>query len=668
MSLLESLLIANRGEIACRVIRTARRLGIRTVAVYSDADASAMHVRMADEAVRIGPAPARESYLDVDAILDAARRSGAKAIHPGYGFLSENAEFAAACARAGVIFVGPPPAAITAMGSKIGAKQLMERAGVPIVPGYHGDAQDDATLSTAAAKVGFPLLIKASAGGGGKGMRIVGSAAELAAALAGARREALKSFGDDRLLIERYLTRPRHVEIQVFADTHGGCIHLNERDCSIQRRHQKIIEEAPAPGMTSERRAAMGDAAIRAARSVGYVGAGTIEFISAGDEFYFMEMNTRLQVEHPVTEMTTGVDLVEWQLRIAAGERLPATQAEVAPRGHALEVRLYAEDPSRDFVPSTGVLSHLRWPTADDRTRIDTGVGEGDEITVHYDPMIAKLIVAGTDREAALRRLRGALAACEVAGVTTNLPLLQAIAAHPQFAAGAVHTGFIAEHEQELFRPIDARARDRLLALAAVGWLLRHERKSAGGSWDAVDGFSPNRTAEVQLHLLESEHKVAVTSTSEDGHWSVGIARAASGAMPGSQSTFQVVARLEQGDRIDVRVDGVKSVATFLEREQEGELQVFCDGLSVRAFWDDHSHDTADDAHGGGLRSPMPGQVLQVLTNVGAAVKRGQPLMIVEAMKMEHTIVAPADGVVEAIDYAAGDRVAEGAQLLRLKQ
>ncbi|HEU4531428.1 MAG TPA: acetyl-CoA carboxylase biotin carboxylase subunit, partial [Steroidobacteraceae bacterium] len=499
MSLFESVLIANRGEIACRVIRTARRLGIRTIAVYSDADAGAMHVRMADEALRIGPAPARESYLDVTAILDAARRSGARAIHPGYGFLSENAQFAAACAQAGFVFVGPPPAAITAMGSKIGAKQLMERAGVPIVPGYHGNAQDDATLSAAAAKVGFPVLIKASAGGGGKGMRIVRSAAELAPALSGARREALKSFGDDSLLIERYLTEPRHIEIQVFADSHGGCIHLNERDCSIQRRHQKIIEEAPAPGMTPERRAAMGEAAIRAARSVGYVGAGTIEFIASGDEFYFMEMNTRLQVEHPVTEMTTGVDLVEWQLRIAAGERLPATQADVAPRGHAMEVRLYAEDPARDFVPSTGVLTHLRWPQVDAQTRIDTGVGAGDEITIHYDPMIAKLIVSGTDRAATLRRLRAALAACEVAGVTTNLALLQAIAAQPQFAAGAVHTGFIAEHEQELFQPIEASTRDRLIALAAVGWLLRHDRRPDGrsdggfhaGPWDALDGFCP---------------------------------------------------------------------------------------------------------------------------------------------------------------------------------
>ena len=416
-----SILIANRGEIACRVLRTARRLGLRSIAVYSDADERALHVELADEAVRIGRAPARESYLDIAAIIAAAQRSGAEAIHPGYGFLSENAEFAAACAQAGIVFVGPPAAAIRAMGSKIAAKRLMESAGVPLVPGYHGDDQDAAQLAAHAAAVGFPVLIKASAGGGGKGMRIVESAGEFRAALEGARREALKAFGDERVLLERYLRRPRHVEIQVFADQHGECIHLHERDCSIQRRHQKIIEEAPAPGLSPAMRERMGAAAVTAARAVGYEGAGTVEFIVADGEFYFMEMNTRLQVEHPVTEMITGLDLVEWQIRVAAGEPLPLSQAAVRSSGHAVEARIYAEDPEREFLPSTGTIAHLRWPQAEPAVRIDSGIRQGDAVTVHYDPLLAKLIVHGHDRETAVRCLQHALRECEVVGVTTNL-------------------------------------------------------------------------------------------------------------------------------------------------------------------------------------------------------------------------------------------------------
>ncbi len=667
----DAVLIANRGEIACRVIRTARRLGVRSIAVYSDADSGAMHVRMADAAWRIGGASARESYLNVAAILEAARRSGAQAVHPGYGFLSENADFAQACADAGLVFVGPPPAAIRAMGSKIGAKQLMERAGVPIVPGYHrsgGSEQDDATLLAAADAVGYPILIKASAGGGGKGMRIVRSAAELPAALAGARREALKAFGDDRVLLERYLIEPRHIEVQVFADTHGGCIHLNERDCSIQRRHQKIIEEAPAPGMTPQRRAAMGEAATRAARSVGYVGAGTVEFIASGDEFFFMEMNTRLQVEHPVTEMITGLDLVEWQLRIAAGERLPATQEQVAPRGHAIEARIYAEDPARDFVPSTGVIGHLRWPAPANAggaaTRIDTGVEAGDEITVHYDPMIAKLVVCARDRATATRRVAEALAACEIAGVTTNLALLQAIARHPQFAAGAVHTGFIPQHEADLFRVPDEAAHARLVALAVSGWLLRGPQPAT--AWTARDGWHLNLPARLELALRNGDRCIAVAVQPQspngtgDDIWTIEVA---SDGSPTVQ--LAVAARFDADGRLDARIDGRRVSAGWLENR--GALLAFAEGQSVRLEWDDHSRDVAREGHGGGLRSPMPGQVLQILTSVGATVKRNQPLMIVEAMKMEHTIVAPADGVIEAILHAAGDRVAEGDQLLRLK-
>ena len=657
-----SVLIANRGEIACRIIRTARRLGVRSVAIYSDADANAMHVRLADSAYRVGGASARESYLNIEAILDAARRAGAPAIHPGYGFLSENAEFAEACAGAGIAFVGPPPEAIRAMGSKIGAKRLMERAGVPIVPGYHGDSQEDAALGRAAESIGYPILIKASAGGGGKGMRVANGADELPAALAAARREALKAFGDDRILLERYLIEPRHIEMQVFADAHGNCIHLNERDCSIQRRHQKIIEEAPAPGMTAQWRAAMGEAAIRAARSVGYVGAGTVEFIASGGDFFFMEMNTRLQVEHPVTELITGVDLVEWQLRIAAGERLPATQQEVAPRAHAIEARIYAEDPARDFVPSTGIIEHLRWPAAQDAaaaaTRIDTGVAAGDEITIHYDPMIAKLIVSGADRAAAIRRLQHALAGCEIAGVTTNLALLQAIASHPGFSAGQVHTGFIVRHEAELLRAPDAAAHDRLAALAVAGWLLRHGRDPSRSAWTATDGWQLNLPANVELHLIDAERRVAVVAHCADQGWRIVV------QSDTAARTFSVSGRLHEDRRLDARIDGESIAASWLELEDS--ILAFAAGSSVRLQWDEHARDVERDAHGGGLRSPMPGQVLQVLTNVGAAVKRGQPLMIVEAMKMEHTIVAPADGTVEAILHAAGDRVAEGAQLLKL--
>ncbi len=573
------LLIANRGEIACRVIRTAKRMGIHTIAVYSDADAQAMHVQMADEAVRIGPAPAPESYLDTAAILQAAKSTGAQAIHPGYGFLSENAEFAEACAQAGVTFIGPPPAAIRAMGSKIGAKQLMESSGVPLVPGYHGDEQDADKLAVHAGTIGYPVLIKASAGGGGKGMRIVEKAEDFRAALDGARREALKSFGDDRVLVERYLERPRHIEIQVFADAQGNCIHLYERDCSIQRRHQKIIEEAPAPGLTAARRQAMGAAAIKAARAVGYVGAGTVEFIAAGDEFFFMEMNTRLQVEHPVTEAITGLDLVEWQLRVAAGEPLPLQQEKVPLQGHAIEVRLYAENPAREFLPSTGRLTTLRWPP-EQLARIDTGVRQGDEVTVYYDPMIAKLIVHGAGRDSALEGLQAALAACEIEGVRTNLQLLRAIAAHPAFAAGGIHTGFIAEHHADLF----AAAASAVSAGDRGGG----EDASPASPWAQADG------------------------------WRLNLARAA--------------IRLPDADEAD--------------------------GGAAAA---------AGGGQDGNVTAPMPGQVLQVNVKAGDTVTRGQALLVLEAMKMEHTILAPTDGVVESIPFAVGARVEEGAQLLILR-
>ncbi|MFZ2869393.1 acetyl-CoA carboxylase biotin carboxylase subunit, partial [Zavarzinia sp.] len=463
----DTILIANRGEIACRVIRTARRMGLRTIAVYSEADAKARHVRLADEAVLIGPAAARESYLVADKILAAAKATGAQAIHPGYGFLSENADFAEACAEAGITFIGPPPSAIRAMGSKSAAKSLMETAGIPLTPGYHGTEQDADFLAGEAARIGYPVLIKAAAGGGGKGMRLVERAEDFASALASCRREAAASFGSDLVLVERYVTRPRHIEIQVFGDAHGNCVHLFERDCSVQRRHQKVLEEAPAPGMDPARRQAMGDAAVAAARAVGYVGAGTVEFIVGNDgRFFFMEMNTRLQVEHPVTEMITGQDLVEWQIRVAAGEPLPLSQDQLAIDGHAIEARIYAEDATRGFLPSIGRLAHFDAPAESAHVRLDSGVEEGDEITPHYDPMVAKLIVWDRDRKGALARMSAALKAVRIAGVTTNVAFLGRLIACPSFDRADLDTGLIEREAAVLFPPPAPAPRDAVLAAA----------------------------------------------------------------------------------------------------------------------------------------------------------------------------------------------------------
>ncbi len=491
----DTILIANRGEIACRIARTARRLGIRTVGVYSDADAAALHVAACDEARRLGPAPPRESYLDGAAIIAAARAAGAQAVHPGYGFLSENDAFATAVVAAGLVFIGPPPAAIRAMGSKAEAKAIMGNAGVPIVPGYHGSEQDDALLLAQADAIGYPVLIKPSAGGGGKGMRGVERRDAFAAALAAARREAQSAFGDARMLLEKYLAQPRHIEIQVFADAHGQCVHLFERDCSVQRRHQKVLEEAPAPGMAAERRARMGAAAVAAARAIGYTGAGTVEFIvpdaaAAGAPFYFMEMNTRLQVEHPVTEMITGLDLVEWQLRVAAGERLPLAQEQLEMFGHAIEARIYAEDPDRNFLPSIGRIAYLRTPETSINLRIDTGVREGDAISQYYDPMIAKLIAWGEDRPAALRRLKAALAEYRVAGVTTNVAFLQRVIAHDAFVGARVDTGLIARHQATLLPPPSAPSA-RVLAVAALGELARTRAAAAAAAGDPASPHRP---------------------------------------------------------------------------------------------------------------------------------------------------------------------------------
>jgi len=661
--LFAKLLIANRGEIACRVMRTARRFGIRTVAVYSDADAQAMHVAMADEAVRIGPAPARESYLRIDAIVDALHRTGAEAVHPGYGFLSENAAFAQACAEAGAVFVGPPAAAIRAMGSKSEAKAIMGRAGVPLVPGYHGDDQGDAGLRREADRIGYPVLIKAVAGGGGKGMRRVDRTEDFADALAGARREAKAAFTDDRVLIEKCLVQPRHIEVQVFADTHGNAVYLFERDCSIQRRHQKVVEEAPAPGLSEKLRKQLGTAAVTAAHTIGYVGAGTIEFLLDRDgAFYFMEMNTRLQVEHPVTEMITGLDLVEWQLRVAAGQPLPLQQDDIGLAGHAIETRLYAEDPARGFLPATGRIVHLRWPPQAADVRVDTGIRAGDEISVHYDPMIAKLIVWDQDRGAAVRRLRSALGGSQVAGLRNNVDFLRAIATHPAFEAGEVDTGFIARFQDDLLPADPPAPYIDAWVFACAEVLLRQaetvrERAQQSGDphspWNSASGWRLNGDGhgEIRLRWGGSVHKIGVTYRADGYVLELPVGRRQVAA-----------ARLADGD-IRLDIEGRQVTGT-----------VAWNGLALTVFGADATvqFDVVDpmtlsaqvDASPGHLTAPMPGKVIQVAVKAGDKVKRGATLMVLEAMKMEHSIAAPMDGTIDRVFYRAGDLVEDGAELL----
>ena len=628
------ILIANRGEIACRVMRTARRLGVRTVAVYAPADRGALHAEMADAAQAI------DDYLGIEAIIEAARASGAEAIHPGYGFLSENEDFAAACAKAGIVFVGPSAKAIAAMGDKAAAKALMGKAGVPLVPGYHGEAQDLATLEKEAARIGYPILIKPSAGGGGKGMRVVKSKGSLAQEVEASKREAKSAFGDDRVLLERYLERARHIEMQVFGDTHGNVVHLFERDCSVQRRHQKILEEAPAPNFS--KRAEMGAAAVAAAKAIEYVGAGTIEFIAEPDgKFYFMEMNTRLQVEHPVTEMITGLDLVEWQLRVAAGEPLPLKQDQIQARGHAIEARIYAEDPDRDFLPATGRLAHLVFPKETDQVRVDTGVTQGAEITPWYDPMIAKLIVHGVDRAAALARLRQALGEVEVAGVTTNVRFLRRVAASSAFSSAEVDTGLIERNRGEVLAPRPP-APPEALAAAALAELREEERNARGRAERSGDPYSP-------WHLVDGWR------LNEDSHHDFVLA----------EGERQHHVRIRFSERIRVEVDG-KPIQPSKARavRAAGAWQVFHEGESWQLVPKDDLHRLEVDTQAGSLAAPMPGKVVKVLAQPGARVSKGDPLMILEAMKMEHTITAPGDGVVKEVHYAAGDQVLEGVELL----
>lgn len=641
-----SVLIANRGEIAVRIARSARRLGMRTVAVYSAADAGALHVRACDEACPIGPAEARASYLSIEQLIEAARRTGVDCVHPGYGFLAENPDFAEACAAAGFVFVGPPPAAIRAMGLKDRAKALMEKAGVPVVPGFHGERQEAAFLREKAYQIGYPVLIKPVAGGGGKGMRRVDKHAEFVDALAGAQREAASAFGDPRVLIERYVDTPRHIEVQVFADGAGHTIHLGERDCSLQRRHQKVVEEAPAPGMTAELRAVIGAAAVEAARAVGYAGAGTVEFIADGsaglraDAFWFLEMNTRLQVEHPVTEAVTGLDLVEWQFRVAAGEDLPLTQDKVSIAGHAVEARLYAEDPDHGFLPSTGRIVALEWPGGEG-VRIDAGVDAASTVTPYYDPLLAKLIAHGTTREDALDRLAAAVERTVVAGPRTNAGFLAALVRAEDFRAGRFDTGFIGRNLATL---CPEAGLDRAAAAAGVARLIaREQARLAAASrspdgipspWDATDGFELAGPRVTALPVVVDG--TPMMASAAYGH-------------DGAQVSLDTVAAatdvrmVDADDAVHVLRHGRQTVVT-----PAGRAPIDVDHLDT----------------GGLVLAPMHGKVLEVLVEEGAAVHRGQRLAVIEAMKMEHALLAPADGVVTAVAIRAGEQVNERARVM----
>lgn len=673
----KKILIANRGEIACRVAATARRMGIKTVAVYSEADANAKHVAVCDEAVLLGPAAVSESYLRGDKIIAMAKATGAEAIHPGYGFLSENAEFADACAEAGLVFIGPPASAMRAMGSKSAAKQLMEKANVPLVPGYHGDQQDEDFLQGQADKIGYPVLLKASAGGGGKGMRVVENSAEFKAALASCKREAISSFGDDKVLAEKYLQRPRHIEIQVFADTKGNCIYLFERDCSVQRRHQKVLEEAPAPNMPAERRAAMGEAAVAAARAVGYVGAGTVEFIANQDgSFYFMEMNTRLQVEHPVTEMITGTDLVEWQIRVAAGEALPKKQNELSINGHAIEARIYAENPEKGFLPSIGTLRHMATPEAvtfelggvpgfPAAVRIDSGVRAGDAISPFYDPMIAKLIVWGADRKQALARMAQALAQYQIVGLATNVAFLKRLVEGEPFASADLDTGLIARHHDALF-PAAQPAPQAALALAAVSLIEAEKDASAAQSrnnsadpWGQALGWRMNRPYVRQLSFSDE-----YGATLAEKGYTVQITYRAHDWLFNGVSALSLMS--QHGNDFSIKL-GEQAVHGTVRRDGD-VFHVFTNGSHYQLNYNDPmAHAGETESEGGRLTAPMPGKVVAVLASKGQEVKKGDALVIMEAMKMEHTIAAPHDGLVEEVLYSVGDQVADGAPLLAFK-
>ena len=660
------LLIANRGEIAGRIARSARRMGLTTIAVYSEVDAGALHVAAADMAVPIGPADPAQSYLNIDAILTAANATHADAVHPGYGFLAENADFAEACIAAGLTFVGPPPEAIRAMGRKDDAKALMAKAGLPVVPGYDGADQSEAALVKAAKRIGFPVLIKAVAGGGGKGMRRVERPQHFAEALAGARREAKAAFGDDRMLLEAYLPRARHIEMQVFADRHGRAVHLFERDCSLQRRHQKVIEEAPAPGMTAELRRTLGDWAMQAVRALPYEGAGTVEFIAdvsdglRADRIYFMEMNTRLQVEHPVTELITGLDLVAWQLRIAAGKPLPRAQEDIKLSGHAIEARLYAEDPARNFVPSPGTLHHLNFPDTDDWLRIDTGVRPGDRVSRFYDPMIAKLITYGPDRTVAINRLRTALERTEIAGIAHNGGYLVRVLTQEEFAAGDVHTHLLADNADALSSPNkETQEAGPALAATAAAIVARDEWRPQGAAkspWDVADGWRITGRGTIHVTLTDRTHTRHTASVSLDD-------TDATVTIDGPAMAFMVRRDRDATVRLQTKEGRQAAVA-----HHHHHFDVMLGGDTFRFdMVDPLEAAEAGDAGSDTLSAPLPGRIAAVLCKTGDAVTAGQPLVILEAMKMEHRLVAPAAGIVADLAVAPGDQVEDGRLLLRLQ-
>lgn len=656
------ILIANRGEIACRIIKTARKLGIETVAVYSSADESALHVRMADSAMFIGNAPAAESYLLSQSIIDAAVQTGAQAIHPGYGFLAENADFVEACEQAGIVFIGPSSKAIRAMGSKSAAKKLMNDAGVPLTPGYYGDNQDTEFLEAEASKIGFPVLIKASAGGGGKGMRRVDSATEFATALQSCKREAKNAFGDDHVLIEKYVLNPRHIEVQIFGDSMGQYVHLFERDCSTQRRYQKVLEEAPAPGITSEQRDKMGTAAINAAKAVNYVGAGTVEFIAQQDgSFYFMEMNTRLQVEHPVTEMVTGEDLVEWQLRVASGEPLPRTQAELGMRGHAIEARIYSENPDNDFLPSTGTLAHLVTPRTSNHIRVDTGVEQGDEITSYYDPMIAKLIAWGENRESAIAHLTNALKQYQIGGVNNNIEFLVKLVNTDSFTNANLDTDLIEREHTALFTQTKT-VPDQVWLIAALYQLLSNSSFKAQNNtgvsspWSLYDSWRLNSQGSQQFTFEFDDQKQTIDLTPQGEGWTATL----------NDKHYLVKGKIINNGAMQLNIDGRQikcSVSTY-----SGVLHAFYEGISYQ-LQPLYNLDKGTEAESGegDLVSPMPGKIIDILVAAGDQVEKGTPLLIMEAMKMEHTLTAPSDGIVKAFIHNVGEQVTDGVELIQFE-
>ncbi|HEX6928711.1 MAG TPA: acetyl/propionyl/methylcrotonyl-CoA carboxylase subunit alpha [Gammaproteobacteria bacterium] len=649
----KKILIANRGEIACRIIATCRRLGIRTVVVYSDADASARHVRLADEAVHVGGSQPADSYLNIERIVEAAKSTGAKAVHPGFGFLSERPAFVKAIEKAGLVFIGPSPETMDMMGAKDTAKAIMEKAGVPVVPGYHGDEQDERFLAKQAKAIGFPLMIKAAAGGGGKGMRIVREEKDFAEALKSAKRESKSAFGDDKVLLEKFVTGPRHIEFQVFGDTHGNIVHLFERECSIQRRYQKIIEETPSPFLTAKMRKEMGEAAVAAAKAVNYVNAGTVEFIVGEDrEFYFMEMNTRLQVEHPVTEMTTNLDLVEWQLRVAAGEALPLEQDDIERSGHAIEVRLYAENPRKDFLPSVGTLNAFITPEEDVHFRLDTGVETGDEISIHYDPMIAKMIVWHEDRASAIRALQQALSETAVFGLTTNLPLLRSIVGDDVFAAGDIDTRYIDTHLEKLNHA--GPAPTAVLDAAALDYLLENEETTG---FDHADGFQANHLGGRRFVFRD-----------EAGTETTRFVRCDSNGFVVGENGEERVLNAEQVDAFTIRVASDTHTENFMILRRDDAIQVSSGG---RAWQLARIHPfaaqaaaAADEAHPG---APMPGRIVAVHVKPGDRVEQGQPLLVMEGMKMEVTVKAGIAGIIEKVLHVEGDTVEADAPLVDIK-